>query len=146
DPCSHQSILDEIARKGAIELLKKALELEVSDYVGEHAGEVDENGHRLVVRNGKSKSRQVTLGSGRVEIEAPRVYDRREGEKFTSAILPPYLRKSANMENLLPVLYLRGLSTGDFQEALASILGEGAKGLSPASSVALKRSWEREFK
>ena len=142
---SHQSFLDEIARKGAVRLLAEAMDREVAEYVDDNADERDELGHRLVTRNGKAKSRTVVLGAGQLEIEAPRVNDRRPGHKFTSMILPPYLRKSPNVESLLPVLYLRGLSTNDFQEALTAILGEGVRGLSPASIVALKRSWEREF-
>jgi len=85
------------------------------------------------------------MGSGWIEIKAPRVDDRREGAKFTSAILPPYLRKSPKVESLLPVLYLKGLSTNDFKSALAEFLGEGTLGLSPASIVKLKRIWETEF-
>ncbi|PIR53273.1 IS256 family transposase [Candidatus Peregrinibacteria bacterium CG10_big_fil_rev_8_21_14_0_10_49_10] len=145
NPQSHQSILDEIARQGAVQMLVNALQREVSEYVADHASEVDSNGHRLVTRNGKGQPRKITFGSGQVEIQAPRVNDRRDGQKFTSMILPPYLRKSPNIESLLPVLYLRGLSTGDFREALSSILGEGARGLSPGSIVSLKRSWEKEF-
>ncbi|MBN21513.1 MAG: IS256 family transposase, partial [Bdellovibrionaceae bacterium] len=142
---SHQSLLDEIARKGARELLKLALEREVKDYIEKYKEEVDENGHRMVVRNGKSEPRTVVTGAGQVEVQTPRVNDKRSGEKFTSLILPPYLRKSPNIESLVPVLYLRGLSTNDFQEALVSILGEGASGFSSTSIVSLKKSWEREF-
>jgi len=142
---SFQSSLDEIARQGALKVLCHALSLEVDEYIAEHAQERDENGHRLVVRNGRSKPRTVSLGAGTIEIEAPRVNDKRPGEKFTSSILPPYLLRSPNIESLIPVLYLRGLSTNDFQEALVSILGEGAKGLSPSVIVSLKRSWESEF-
>ena len=137
--------LDEIAREGARRLLEAALKLEVEDYVARHRGEVDEHGHRLVVRNGKSKERTVTMGAGSVSVQAPRVNDRRVDEKFVSKILPPYLRKSARVESLLPVLYLKGLSTNNFKDALADILGEGTMGLSPASIVKLKKIWETEF-
>lgn len=137
--------LDEIAREGARRLLIQALNLEVEDYINQHTEAVDESGHRLVVRNGAHRSRTVTMGSGSIEIKAPRVDDRREGAKFTSAILPPYLRKSPKVESLLPVLYLKGLSTNDFKSALAEFLGEGTLGLSPASIVKLKRIWETEF-
>lgn len=85
--------LDEIAREGARRLLVQALNLEVEQYIQSHKDEVDENGRRLVVRNGHAKSRTITMGSGSVEIQAPRVNDRREGEKFFSSILPPYLRR-----------------------------------------------------
>jgi transposase-like protein len=85
------------------------------------------------------------MGSGAVEIAAPRVNDRRPGVKFTSKILPPYLRRSPKVENLLPILYLKGLSSSDFQSALKDILGEGTAGLSPSSIIALKKSWEKDF-
>jgi transposase-like protein len=137
--------LDEIAREGARRMLVQALNLEVEDYVQQFTEEVDENGRRLVVRNGVGRPRTVTLGSGSVDVQAPRVNDRRDGEKFLSAILPPYLRKSPKVESLLPVLYLKGLSTSDFKSALAGFLGESTMGLSPASIVKLKKIWEDEF-
>lgn len=137
--------LDEIAREGARRMLVRALDLEVEDYIKQSIEEVDERGRRLVVRNGYGKSRSVTMGAGNVDVEAPRVDDRRPGAKFLSAILPPYLRKSPKIESLLPVLYLKGLSTGDFKSALAEFLGEGTMGLSPASIVKLKKIWEDEF-
>jgi putative transposase len=137
--------LDEIAREGARRMLVQALNLEVEQYIQSYKNEVDENGKRLVVRNGVSKPRTITMGSGTVEIEAPRVNDRREGERFFSSILPPYLRKSPKVESLLPILYLKGLSTNDFKSALSEFLGEGTMGLSPASIVKLKKIWESEF-
>jgi len=137
--------LDEIARRGAQRMLAEALQSEVAEYLDAHKVYRDDDGKALVVRNGKSNARRVTLGCGSVEIEAPRINDRREGHQFTSKILPPYMRKSANVEALLPVLYLKGLSTGDFKTALTSILGEGVSGLSPASIVNLKKSWEVEY-
>lgn len=137
--------LDEIAREGARRMLMHALNQEVEEYIQSHKDQVDEQGRRLVVRNGVSKSRTVTIGSGSVKIQAPRVNDRREGEKFFSSILPPYLRKSPKVESLLPILYLKGLSTNDFQSALSEFLGEGSIGLSPASIVKLKKVWDAEF-
>lgn len=145
---SHQDIpshLDEIARLGARRMLMEALEVEVADYITRHKEKIDERGHRLVVRNGAGRPRSVTLGSGTVEVPAPRVNDRREGEKFTSMVLPPYLRKSPKVESLLPLLYLKGLSTNAFEGALRDFLGEGTLGLSPASIVKLKKTWEAEF-
>lgn len=137
--------LDEIARQGAKRLLIEALNLEVEEYINQNSKEIDEEGKRLVVRNGVSKSRTVTMGSGAVEVQCPRVNDRRDGEKFLSSILPPYLRKSPKVESLIPTLYLKGLSTNNFQSALAGILGEGTMGLSPASIVKLKKIWNDEF-
>jgi len=137
--------LDEIAREGARRLLVQALNQEVEEYVQQFSTEVDESGKRLVVRNGTGQSRSVTMGSGAVEVKCPRVNDKRDGEKFFSSILPPYLRKSLKIESLLPVLYLKGLSTGDFKSALGAFLGEGTMGLSPASIVKLKKVWEEEF-
>ena len=137
--------LDEAARQGAQQMLTKALQLEVKDYIEKHRGEVDNHGRRLVVRNGKAKTRKVTVGSGTLEVKAPRVNDRREDQKFSSNILPSYLRKSPNVEALLPLLYLRGLSTNDFKPALEGLLGKDAGGLSSSSISALKKSWQRDF-
>jgi transposase-like protein len=137
--------LDEIARTGARELLVRALGLEVEDYIDRHSGEVNERGHRLVVRNGLSQERSVTLGCGEVKLRTPRIDDRREGKKFSSSILPSYLRKSPKVDSLLPILYLKGLSTSDFESALSDILGDGSRGLSPASIVKLKTLWEKEY-
>lgn len=137
--------LDEIAREGARRLLVHCLHLEVEDYINQHTSQVDESGRRLVVKNGIGRPRTVTMGSGSVEVAAPRVNDKRDGEKFISKILPPYLRKSPKVESLLPALYLKGLSTNNFQSALGEFLGEGTLGLSPASIVKLKKIWEDEF-
>lgn len=137
--------LDEIARQGARRLLIEALNLEVEEYINQNSSEVDDDGNRLVVRNGLGKKRTVTLGSGAVDIQCPRVNDKRIGEKFSSSILPPYLRKSPKVESLIPTLYLKGLSTNDFSSALGDIFGEGTMGLSPASIVKLKKIWNEEF-
>lgn len=143
--------LDEIAREGARRMLVAALEAEVADYIERHAEERDERGHRRVVRNGKARPRKVTLGCGTVEVEAPRVNDRRvkdgERQRFTSRILPPYMRRSPKVSEVLPVLYLRGLSTGDFQEALPMLLGEEATaGLSPTTISRLTEQWTDEYR
>jgi transposase-like protein len=137
--------LDDIAREGARKFLMDILREEVDQYVGQHQSEVDERGRRLVVRNGVGRPRKVTMSAGTVEIQAPRVDDRRDGVKFISSILPPYLRKSPKVESLLPVLYLKGLSTNDFKSALSEFFGEGTLGLSSASIVKLKKIWEDEF-
>jgi transposase-like protein len=138
--------MDEVLRDGARRMLQKAIEAEADDYIARHAQMCDaENGRRLVVRNGRLPGREILSGIGPINIEQPRVRDRRDGMKFTSAILPPYLRRTPNLEALIPTLYLKGVSTNDFPEALASILGEGARGLSASTIVRLKESWEKEY-
>ena len=138
--------LDDLAREGARQMLVSALEVEVADYVDRHRTERDTDGHALVVRNGKAKRRQITLGAGTVKVEAPRVHDRREGQRFTSQILPPYMRRSPKVAEVLPILYLRGLSTGDFREALPILLGEEARGLSPTTITRLTAQWEKDYR
>jgi putative transposase len=142
--------LDEIARQGARRLLMEALKAEVDDYVERHCNERDEQGHALVVRNGRAQTRKVTLGAGTVELRAPRVDDRRRDEhghrqRLTSHILPPYMRRSPKVAEVLPILYLRGLSTGDFRPALEALLGEDAVGLSATTIARLTASWEKEY-
>lgn len=137
--------LDALALQGARKLLIEALHQEVAQYVGAAKEERDSAGRAQVVRNGTARPRKVTLGCGTIEVSAPRVHDKRPEKKFTSSILPPYLKRSQNVEELLPVLYLKGLSTSDFQEALVGILGEGAGGLSSSSISSLKRAWEQDF-
>lgn len=127
-------------------MLMEALRLEAADYIEKSRLERDEAGRALVVGNGKARERSVTLGCGTIRLEAPRVRDQRDGQKFTSQVLPPYLRKSATIEKLLPILYLKGLSTGDFRTALVGLLGEETTtGLSASAIVALKRAWERDY-
>lgn len=142
---SSRSALDELLRQGAQRMLQAAIEAEVEAYVEQHQGSVSEKGRRLVVRNGRLPERPVQTGLGPVRIEQPRVNDRRAGHKFTSRILPPYLRRVPSLDALIPALYLHGVSTGDFTEALAAILGPSAAGLSPANIVRLKAGWEQEF-
>lgn len=137
--------LDELAREGARRMLAMALEEEVEAYLSGRRELRDAQGHALVVRNGVARARKVTLGAGTVEVKAPRVNDRRPGERFTSKILPPYMRRSPKVAEMLPVLYLRGLSTGDFQEALKGLLGEDAAGLSPANISRLIGVWDEEY-
>jgi hypothetical protein len=117
--------LDELAREGAGRMLSEALKAEVDDYVERHRRERDAQGHALVVRNGHAPTRKVTLGAGTVELNAPRVNDCRLDEsgrrqRFTSHILPPYMRRSPKAAEVLQILYLRGLSTGDFRSALVA--------------------------
>ena len=141
-----RSVLDETFRKGARRMLMKALAYEVEEYVERHKEVLDEKGHRLVVRNGRLPGRTLQTGAGPIEVEQPRVHDRREGERFSSSILPRYLRRSPSVEALIPWLYLKGVSTNGFQEALQAILGEGAAGLSPSTITRLKTVWEDEFR
>lgn len=138
--------LDELAVCGAQRMLAVALEAEVAEYIDRHRDQRDENGHALVVRNGKAGQRRLATGAGVLEIRAPRVNDRREGERFTSTILPPYMRRSPRLEEALPVLYLRGLSTGDFAPALEVLLGQAAGGFSPTTITRLKGAWADEYK
>jgi transposase-like protein len=139
------SDLDELARLGAQRILREALEAEVEDYVRRHREHVDENGHRLVVRNGRKPGRTVLTGAGGLEVSQPRVHDRRDGRHFTSSILPPYMRRSPSLDALIPALYLKGVSTGDFSEALEAILGPDAAGLSASTVTRLKEDWKTEY-
>jgi transposase-like protein len=142
--------LDELAREGARQMLLKALEAEVASYIEAHEQERDERGLALVVRNGKARARKLTLGVGTIEVRAPRINDRRvdeEGQRrrFTSEILPPYMRRSPKVAEVLPILYLRGLSTGDFRPALEGLLGKDAAGLSPTTIARLTAEWDAEY-
>ena len=142
-------VLTGILREGAQTLLAQAVEVEVAQWIDRHAHLKDENGHRQVVRNGHLPKRKITTGVGQVEIEQPRVHDRRDAEaaeKFTSKILPPYLRKTKSIEELIPWLYLKGISTGDFGEALQSLLGRDVPGLSASTITRLKSIWETDYR
>ena len=143
--------LDEIALAGARRMLMAALKTEAADYVERHRHERDAEGRALVVHNGRSKGRKLTLGAGTVELKAPRVNDRRHDEqgqrqRFSSRILPPYMRRSPKVAEVLPILYLRGLSTGDFRPALEGLLGEDAAGLSPTNITRLTACWDKEYR
>lgn len=140
------SVLDEIVREGARQMLQVAIEAEVAAYIEAHQHLQDEQGRRLVVRNGHQAERDVLTGAGSLTIKKPRVNDRRDGHRFTSAILPRYMRRSPSIDALIPVLYLKGVSTGDFTEALTAILGEGAAGLSATNIVRLKEVWQEEYR
>ena len=135
--------LDEICRLAAQEMLAVALAAERRAYLEAHADILDATGRRLVVGNGFARARPITTGAGALEVKAPRVDDRRDGERFTSAILPRYMRKSPKVSEVLPVLYLRGLSTGDFAPALAEFFGSDA-GLSASSITRLTEAWQAE--
>lgn len=131
-------------------MLMAALKTEAADYVERHRDERDAEGRALVVHNGRSKGRKLTLGAGTVELKSPRVNDRRHDEhgqrqRFSSRILPPYMRRSPKVAEVLPMLYLRGLSTGDFRPALEGLLGADAAGLSPTNISRLTAGWEKEY-
>jgi transposase-like protein len=140
--------LTEVLRAGAQKLLAQAVEAEVAEWIEQHRHWVDAEGHRQVVRNGHLPTRTITTGVGPVEVQQPRVRDRRpadQAEKFSSKILPPYLRKTKAVEELIPWLYLKGISSGDFSEALAALLGPQAPGLSATTVTRLKGIWQEEY-
>ena len=149
DDTTGVSLLDEIVRDGARKMLAAALQAEVAAYIAQFTDEVDEAGHRMVVRNGYHAPRQVTTAAGAVEVRQPRVNDRRtnevtgERERFASAILPAWARKSPRVVEVLPLLYLHGLSSGDFAPALEQFLGSGA-GLSAATITRMTKDWQDE--
>lgn len=126
-------------------MLQAALDAEVAEFVAACANVVDTKGHRVIVRNGHLPERDLVTGVGPVTIKQPRVRDKSGNQKFTSKILPPFLRRLPSIDSLIPVLYLKGISTGDFSDALASILGEHAAGLSATNIVRLKEGWQEEY-
>src|SRR5450755_4173119 len=143
------SLIDQIVREGARRMLAEALQAEVDAYIAAHAAERDEDGRRRVVRNGYHQAREVLTSAGAVEVTAPRVNDKRadpvtgERERFSSAILPPWARKTPKITEVLPLLYLHGLSTGDFVPALGQFPGSSA-GLSAAVITKLTQQWQDE--
>ena len=145
----HRSILDEIVRDGARQMLAAALQAEVAAYVDQFTDQVDEHGRRLVVRNGYHNEREVMTAAGAVPVRAPRVNDKRvdpetgERQRFSSKIIPAWARKSPEVSAVLPLLYLHGLSSGDFGPALEQFLGSGA-GLSAATITRLTSQWQKE--
>lgn len=146
---SSQDALTEVLRRGAQRLLADAVEAEVADWLEARAHLKDGQGRQQVVRNGRLPARSIITALGPLEVTQPRVRDRRpveEAEPFTSKILPPYLRRTKSIEQLIPWLYLRGISTGDMQEALVGLLGPGCPGLSATTVTRLKGVWEGEYK
>ena len=142
--------LTEILRNGAQALLVQAVEAEVADFLAKHGDLKTQDGHRRLVRHGHLPGREVMTGIGPVAVRQPRVRDRKAGAddperiRFTPAILPPYARRSKSLEMLIPILYLKGISTGDFEEALAALLGKDAPGLSASTIARLKEVWTGE--
>ena len=148
DQITASDALTEILRAGAQKMLTAAIEREVADYIEERKDIVDESGRRLVVRNGHLPEREITTGVGTVAVSQPRVRDKRSADQrevFTPGVLPKYLRKTKSIEEMIPWLYLKGISTNDFPEALQSLLGTDAKGLSASTITRLKSGWEEEY-
>jgi transposase-like protein len=147
-PGTFTDSLTEVLRHGARALLAQAVETEVAGFLAEHADKRSEDGRRRLVRHGHLPERSVMTGIGPVEARVPRVRDRLgagdDRIRFTSAILPPYARRSKSLEVLIPVLYLKGVSTGDFAEALSALLGPDAGGLSASTIARLKEGWADE--
>jgi putative transposase len=132
-------------------MLQTAIENEVADFIDQYKHRTDENGHRLAVRNGYMPEREITTGIGAISVKQPRLDDRKLRKDkgipvFTSQILPRFMRRIPSIDNLIPALYLKGISTGDFSTALTAILGEGVKNLSANTIVRLKEGWETEYK
>ena len=137
--------LTELLRIGARRLIADAVEAELEELLSEYAAFKNRQVHLQVVRNGYLPEREIQTGIGPVKIRVPKIRDKsRQGIKFNSTLLPPYLRKTKSVEELLPWLYLKGISTGDFQETLQALLGKDAKGLSASTISRCKRIWEEE--
>ncbi len=137
-------MLDELVAEGALRMLMTGLEAEVAGYIERHQQLVDAEGYRLVVRNGRAAERTLVTGAGALKVRAPRIHDRREGRRFSSYILPKYARRSPKVPDVLPVLYLRGLSTGDFTPALEEFFGTDT-GLSASSIGRLIETWSDDY-
>lgn len=142
---SFSDALSELVRQGARQIIAQAVEAELKEFLSQYQGLHDESGRQAVVRNGYLPARTITTGVGEVEVQVPKVRDRtKSGIKFNSLLLPPYLKRSRSVEEVLPWLYLKGISTGDFSEALSALLGPDAKGLSSATISRLKSKWQEE--
>jgi len=139
------SALEEVIREGARQMLQTAIEAEVAEYIEIHTHLRDDSGLRVVVRNGHLPKRSLVTGIGPLQVRQPRVNDRRKNKRFTSRILPPFLRRVPSIDALIPCLYLKGISTGDFVEALEAILGPQAIGLSATNIVRLKEGWKKDY-
>jgi len=140
-----ESALDHLIREGARKMLQSALDHEVAEFIERMKCRRMEDGLREIVRNGHSPERDILSGAGPLRIKQPRVRDRKSATRFSSRILPPFLRRVPSIDALIPVLYLKGISTGDFSEALEAILGPQAAGLSATNIVRLKEGWKTEY-
>ncbi|MGB7087482.1 MAG: IS256 family transposase [Phormidesmis sp.] len=144
-PENFSDALSALIRSGAQQIIAQAVEVELNELLGKYQALKDDSGRQAVVRNGYLPARTITTGVGEVEVQVPKVRDRTgSGIKFNSSLLPPYLRRSRSVEEVLPWLYLKGVSTGDFAEALSALLGPEAKGLSSATISRLKAKWKEE--
>ncbi|PZO15655.1 MAG: IS256 family transposase [Leptolyngbya foveolarum] len=144
-PENFSDALSALIRSGAQQIIAQAVEAELNELLGEYQAVKDDSGRQAVVRNGYLPARTITTGVGEVEVQVPKVRDRTgSGIKFNSSLLPPYLKRSRSVEEVLPWLYLKGISTGDFAEALSALLGPEAKGLSSATISRLKAKWQEE--
>lgn len=145
-PAEERDILTELLRAGAKELLATAVQAEMHEFLSLYQHVTDEQGRQCVVRNGYLPAREIMTGLGPVEVKVPKTRDRSgEGRCFRSELLPPYIKRSKSVETVLPWLYLKGISTGDFSEALAALLGEQAEGLSAGTISRLKQGWQQEY-
>jgi transposase-like protein len=138
--------LSDLVRRGAQQIIRQAVEAELGEFLSEHATDRDAEGRRAVVRNGYQPERAVLTGIGAVTVQVPKTRDRAgEGRCFRSGLLPPYLKKAKRLEAVLPWLYLKSVSTNDFDEALKGLFGESVKGLSAPTIARLKQAWEGEY-
>jgi transposase-like protein len=142
---STRSALDEVLRNGAKKLLQEAIEIEVAEYVRQFQEVKDDMNRRVVTKNGYLPERDILTGLGSINIRQPRVRDKREESSFSSQVLPKYKRRTPSLEAAIPELYLRGISTNNFPEALAALLGENAAGLSATNIARMKEVWEKEY-
>ena len=144
-----RSPLDQLVREGARKMLQEAINAEVDGFIQQHRDRCDDQGRRLVVKNGSVPPREILTGAGPIEVSQGRVRDNspdpQHRVRFTPSVLPAYLRRTDAIEELIPLLYLKGISTGDFAEALQAMVGERAKGLSANVIVRLKEQWSEEY-
>ena len=141
-----EDALGELLKEGARQLLAQAIEAEVAELLIQYADQTV-NGKRAMVRNGYLPERSIQTGLGEVPVKVPKVRDRSGGGiKFNSKLVPPYLKRTKNVEEFIPWLYLKGISTGEMQPALEALLGEGATGLSAATVSRLKKCWEADYR
>ena len=147
DPVTNNGFTDtltEIARKGAAQMLKIALQAEIDCFIEQHQSKQG-NGNKNLIKNGYLPERPIQTGIGDIAVKVPRVRDKNQQLTFASSLIPPYIKRSPSINKLLPLLYLKGISTGDFQAALEPLLGAKAKNLSPGVISRLKCSWEQEY-